>query len=64
METPKSYISFGNNKFSVIYNGLPICADKSTLSEALAAAQQMRVKLAPVAWNGDRAEWVHTHTIA
>ena len=56
---PKEYLSFSGGKFRVIVQGLPICADKATEAEALAAAAAYKIDLKwkPV-WNGDRGEWV------
>ena len=60
MNTPRTYVTFlpSHSSFAVIHQGMPICADKSTLSEALAAAAQMRVTVAGQAWNGDLGQWV------
>lgn len=57
------YLSFSEGRYSVIVQGMPICNDKPALSDALRAAEWMKVQLQPEAWNGDRAEWVHLHTI-
>jgi len=62
-ETPPAYLSISEGRYRVISQGVPICADKPTPAEALTAAQHLRVSVAPVAWNGDRAEWVHLDTI-
>jgi hypothetical protein len=62
-ETPPAYLSISEGRYRVISQGLPICADKPTPAEALTAAKHQRVIVAPVAWNGDRAEWVHLDTI-
>jgi len=62
-ETPPAYLSTSEGHWRVISQGLPVCADKKTPAEALTAAQNLRVIVAPVAWNGDRAEWVHLDTI-
>jgi hypothetical protein len=63
MKTFDGYISFGSGNFTVIVQGMPICADKKTLSEAMKAADFMKVNLLGEAWNGERGEWVHLHTI-
>jgi len=57
------YISFGCGDFTVIVQGMPICANKKTLAEAMKAAEYMKVGLQGEAWNGERGEWVHLHTI-
>ena len=61
--TPPAYLSISEGRYRVISQGMPICADKDTPAEALTAAKHQRVILAPVAWNGDRAEWVSLDTI-
>jgi hypothetical protein len=61
--TPPAYLSISEGRYRVISQGMPICADKATPADALTAAQSLRVIVAPVAWNGDRAEWVHLDTI-
>ena len=55
--TPPAYLSRSEGKYRVIAQGLPLCADKQTAAEATAAATAQRVKLAPVYWDGDAAEW-------
>jgi predicted amidohydrolase len=61
--TPPAYLSISEGRYRVISQGMPVCADKATPAEALTAAQNLRVIVAPVAWNGDRAEWVRLDTI-
>jgi hypothetical protein len=61
--TPPAYLSISEGRYRVISQGMPVCADKATPAEALTAAQNLRVKIAPVCWNGDRAEWVSLDTI-
>lgn len=56
------YLSFSGGAYRVIVQGMPICKD-GPASYALRAADSMRVKLQPEAWNGDRGEWVHLSTI-
>jgi len=56
---PRCYFTTGGNTWAVIYNGLPICADKATREEAAAAARQCKVT--PDAnhhWNGSLGQWV------
>lgn len=55
--TPPAYLSRSAGYWRVIANGMPLCADKTTAAEATAAATAQRVKLAPVYWDGDAAEW-------
>jgi hypothetical protein len=54
------YLSFSGNKWRVIYQGLPLCADKATRTEAETVAAQMRVKLSDTYWNGDTGEYSFT----
>ena len=61
--TPPAYLSISEGRYRVISQGMPVCADKATPAEALTAAQNLRVIVAPVAWNGDRAQWVHLDSI-
>ena len=61
--TPPAFLSISEGRYRVISQGMPICADNLTPREALKAAQDLRVIVAPVAWNYDRAEWVHLDTI-
>ena len=56
----QAYLSYSSNKWRVIYQGLPICADKATRTEAEAAAAQMRVKLSPQVWHGDIGKYSFT----
>jgi hypothetical protein len=60
---PPAYLSHSAGQWRVIVQGLPICADKKTSIEAVRAAEHLKVKIAPVCWNGDRAEWVSLDTI-
>jgi hypothetical protein len=62
-ETPPAYLSTSAGLWRVISQGLPVCADKKTSIEAIRAAEHLKVKIAPVCWNGDRAEWVSLDTI-
>lgn len=63
MTRASGFISFGQGEFSVMVQGMPICNNKTTLTEALKAADFMRVELQQEAWNGERGEWVHLNTI-
>ena len=58
----KAYLSFSGGAYRVIFQGMPICKD-GPASDALRAAQSLRVDLQPEAWNGDRGEWVSLATI-
>ena len=48
-----SYLSYSNDKWRIICQGLPLCVDKATRSEAKAVAKQMKVKLSDTYWDGD-----------
>lgn len=56
------YLSFSGGVYRVIVQGMPICKD-GPRADAQRAAESLRVKLQPEAWNGDRGEWVHADTI-
>jgi hypothetical protein len=51
------YLSFSGNKWRVIYQGLPLCADKATRTEAEQIAAQMKVKLSAEFWDGDKGDY-------
>lgn len=53
----QAYLSYSSNKWRVIYQGMPLCKDMATRTEAEAAAAQMKVKLSPEFWNGDTGEY-------
>lgn len=58
---PRCYLSTNTNAdgtpaWRVIYNGSPVCADKATCQEAMAAARQMRVTPSNL-WAGDKGQW-------
>ena len=59
----RGYLSTSHGKWRVISQAMPICADKDTPMEALAAAETMRLVIDPAAWNGDRGYWVLLETI-
>ena len=56
----QAYLSYSSNKWRVIYQGLPLCADKATRTEAEAAAAQMKIKLSDTYWNGDTGKYSFT----
>jgi len=60
----RGYLSFSGDRWRVVVHALPVCADMATPAEALAAARQLAVELAPAAWNGDAGRWVWLETIA
>jgi hypothetical protein len=59
----QGFLSFSHGFYRIIFQAMPICADKRTMREALEAAAALGVPVSNEAWNGDRAEWVHLHTI-
>lgn len=54
---PKVYLSTSEGKFRVISQGLPISVDKRTAAEALAAAEQFKLKVSDRMWDGDAGQW-------
>lgn len=65
MNDKKGYLSFSGGMYRVIdfKSALPICADTADPARAFAAAAQMKMTIMDEAWNGDRGEYVHLHTI-
>jgi hypothetical protein len=55
---PPAYLSTSAGRWRVIVQGMPICSDKATAAEATAATTAHSVKLAPVYWDGDQAQWI------
>lgn len=59
---PKCYLSKsthdGETRYRVIDGAMPVSADKPTVSEALAAARQLRCRWdCSLIWNGDAGEF-------
>lgn len=54
---PTTYLS-ASDSFTIIHQGMPVCAAKGTKAEALKAAEQLRLNLAEVAWDGQVGGWV------
>lgn len=52
------YLSYSSKRYRVIVAGSPICNDKRTIGEAVAAANYCSVKLEPKMWNGDLGAFV------
>jgi hypothetical protein len=63
MENHKTHLSFSSNGWILIHQGSPVCDYKQTYSAVLKVAAFYHITLPDVTWNGDRAEWIHTHTI-
>jgi hypothetical protein len=57
-----SYLSYSGGKWRVICQGLPLCVDKATRSEAEAVAEQMKVKLSDTYWDGHRGVYTRMKT--
>lgn len=57
----EGYLSFSENKWRTIFQGLQICNDKATPFEAMAAAEQMKVPLASCFWHGDKGAFVRLY---
>lgn len=55
---PTTYLSVSEGRYRVIHRGTPISADKKTPEEALAVADQFRLKVSDRIWDGDAGEWV------
>lgn len=56
----KAYLSYSNNKWRVIYQGMPLCKDMPTRTEAELAAAHLKVKLSDTYWHGDIGEYLFT----
>ena len=54
----QGYLSYSGKRYRIIVAGMPICNDKRTAKEAIAAADLYAVKLEPKMWNGDLDAWV------
>jgi hypothetical protein len=61
--TPPAYLSTIGGRWRIISQGLPVCSEQATAAEAMRFAEKYHMKMAPVAWNGDRGEWVHMDTL-
>ena len=55
---PRCYLSKSEGKYRVIVQGQPICNDKATKAEALAAARDMKVQCSVLAWDGGQGKWI------
>lgn len=57
--TPQTYLSGVPGKsWSIIHQGMPICADKESAWDALAAADHFNLTVYPGAyWNGSTGLW-------
>jgi len=57
---PRCYLSVGTNdgrqQWTVIYQGMPLCAYKATRAEVEAAAHQMKVSPAAI-WNANAGQF-------
>ena len=57
------YVAFTGSQFWIALDGAPICEPQPTLADALAYAWNGKANVGTFAWNGDRCEWVHLHTL-
>ena len=53
----RTYLSRGGGRYRVIHQSMPISPDKATAREALAAAEQFKLQVADVFWDGDADEF-------
>ena len=57
-KTPSVYLSVSGGFYRIIVQDSPICDNKLTEGEALAAARQMKVQPhSRLAWDGDVGQW-------
>ena len=58
IKTPRCYLSTSRGLWRVIYQEQPICADKETAADALAAAKQLKVTAdADFFWHGENGQF-------
>jgi hypothetical protein len=58
IKTPRCYLSTSRGLWRVIYQEQPICADKETAADALAAAKQLKVTADPdFFWHGENGQF-------
>lgn len=62
-DAARPHLSFSDGHYRIVHMGVPVCADKNSLAEALRVADQFRLELLSVAWNGDLGKWVHLDTV-
>ena len=55
---PPTYLSFSEGLWRVIHKCSPVCSDKRTAAEAMAAAKAQGVIVAPLFWDGGNAQWL------
>ena len=56
--TPPCYLSTSRGQWRIIWKEQPLCADKETAAEALAAAKQLKVfPDADWFWNGEKSRF-------
>jgi hypothetical protein len=53
----QAYLSYSSERWRVIYQGMPLCKDMPTRTEAEAAAAQIKVKLSDTYWDGDKGDY-------
>lgn len=58
IKTPRCYLSTSRGLWRVICQELPICPDKETAADALAAAKQLKVTADPdFFWHGEAGQF-------
>ena len=60
---PKIHLSFSQLGWVLISQGSPLCDYKPSFAAVMKVVNLYRITLPEVTWNGDRSEWVHTHTL-
>ena len=56
--TPPCYLSTSRGQWRIIWKEQPLCADKETAAEAMAAAKQLKVIPDPNwFWNGEKSRF-------
>lgn len=56
--TPSCYLSTSRGQWRIIWKEQPLCADKATAAEAMAAAKQLKVIPDPEwFWNGEKSRF-------
>ena len=56
--TPDCYLSTSAGQWRIIWKEQPLCADKATAAEAMAAAKQLKVIPDPnYFWNGEKSRF-------
>lgn len=59
----KTHLSYSQNGWALIHQGLPLCDYKKTKTEVMAVVKFYKITLPDCTWNGDSGEFVITETI-